>query len=209
MSRPGLHDAGLADGHQAAQLAMGGALLELRRRSARSVTPASAADRAGVEAERQLVAAIERHREVAASMQELGRPEAGQHVAVKSVGRAVHLVAYALGRAAEAGVPFERLVELTGWSPDLVREGLEHAVPGPPLVARLVPAGADAPAIARAAAVYEAITRLDAFTHRALADVTARADADPPPTTADVDELHARWERAWQDWHREIERRAR
>ena len=207
MSRPGLHDAGLADGHQAAQLAMGRPLLELRRRAARSMSPVSASDRVGAEAERQLVASIERHREVAASMQELGRSEAGQHVAVKSVGRAVHLVSYALDRAAEAGVPFERLVELTGWSPDLVREGLEHAVPAPPLVARLVPAGADAPAIARAAALYEAITRLDDFTHRALADVTAQAEADSPLTTADVDELHAQWEGAWRAWHRGIERR--
>jgi hypothetical protein len=43
------------------------------------------------EAERQLAAAVERHREVVASMRELGRPETGQHVAVKAVGRAVHL----------------------------------------------------------------------------------------------------------------------
>jgi hypothetical protein len=55
------------------------------------------------EAERQLVASAERHREVVASMQELGRPEAGQHVSVKSVARAVHLVSFALRRAAEAG----------------------------------------------------------------------------------------------------------
>jgi len=44
------------------------------------------------EAERQLAARVERHREVVASMRELGRPETGQHVAVKAVGRAVHLV---------------------------------------------------------------------------------------------------------------------
>ena len=33
-------------------------------------------------------------------MREPGRPDAGQHVAVKPVGRAVHLVAFALERAA-------------------------------------------------------------------------------------------------------------
>ena len=54
------------------------------------------------EAERQLVAAVERHREVFVSMRELGRPEAGQHVAVKAVGRAVHLVSFALRHAAES-----------------------------------------------------------------------------------------------------------
>jgi hypothetical protein len=47
------------------------------------------------EAERQLAAAAERHREVLASMQELVRSQAGQHVAVKAVGRAVHLVTFA------------------------------------------------------------------------------------------------------------------
>ena len=57
-------------------------------------------------------------------MQELGRPESGQHVAVKAVGRAVHLVSFALRHAAECGVPLERLVELTGWEPDLVSEAL-------------------------------------------------------------------------------------
>ena len=57
-----------------------------------------------VEAERQLASAAERHREAVASMQELGRPEAGQSVAIKVVGRAVHLVSFALRRAAEAGV---------------------------------------------------------------------------------------------------------
>jgi hypothetical protein len=44
------------------------------------------------EAERQLTAAVDRHREALASMGELGRPESGQHVAVKAVGRAVQLV---------------------------------------------------------------------------------------------------------------------
>jgi hypothetical protein len=92
---------------------------------------ASSSERSRAEAERQLSAAAERHREVLASMLQLGRPEAGQHVAVKAVGRGVQLVSFALKRAAEVGVPFERLVELTEWEPDLVREGLERAVPEP------------------------------------------------------------------------------
>jgi hypothetical protein len=44
--------------------------------------------------------AAERHRELLASMQRAGRPEAGQHVAAKAVGRAVHLVVFALRHAA-------------------------------------------------------------------------------------------------------------
>jgi hypothetical protein len=108
------------------------------------------------EAERQLAAAVERHREVTASMQEPGRPETGQHVAVKAVGRAVALVSFALKGAAEAGVPFERLVALTGWEPDLVREGLSRSVHEPGFVAKLVPAGPDPQAVAEAAAAFEA-----------------------------------------------------
>src|SRR4051794_572017 len=114
-----------------------------------SVTAAVSSEGSRAEAERQLAASAERHREAVTSMQELGRPEAGQHVAIKVVGRAVHLVSFALRRAAEAGFPFERLVELTGWEPDLVREGLEQAVPEPRVVARLAPAGVDARAVAQ------------------------------------------------------------
>src|SRR3954463_11671283 len=93
------------------------------------------------EAERQLVASAERHREVVASMQELGRPEAGQHVSVKGVPGAAHVVCFALRRAAKAGVPFERLVELTGWESELVREGLERGAPQPRVLPRVAPAG--------------------------------------------------------------------
>ena len=53
----------------------------------RAIETPDPSDGAGPEAERQLVAAVERHREVLASVQEVGRPEAGQHVAVKAVGR--------------------------------------------------------------------------------------------------------------------------
>jgi hypothetical protein len=163
--------------------------------------------RVRAEAERQLAASAERHREVVASMQELGRPEAGQHVAVKSVGRAVHLVSFALKRAAETDVPFERLVELTGWEPDLVREGLERAVPEAPFLARLAPAGADAQAVVQAAAVFEAITRLRGFTERVLADLDGKAQALSPPAPADLDDLHTRLESAWDAWRHELGRR--
>ena len=136
------------------------------------------------EAERQLVAAAERHREVVASMQELGRPEAGQHVSVKSVGRAVHLVSFALRRAAEAGVPFDRLVELTGWEPDLVREGLERVAPKPWFVARLAPAGVDARAVAQAAARFEVTTRVRTSRSAcSLTSTTMPGRRSPPSST--------------------------
>jgi hypothetical protein len=171
------------------------------------MTTTSPSESSRAEAERQLAASVARHREAVASMQEPGRPESGQHVAVKSVGRAVHLVSFALKRAAEADVPFERLVELTGWEPDLVREGLEQAVPAPQFVARLAPAGADARAVAQAAAAFEAITRLRGLTERVLADLDGEARAWSPPAPADVDDLHNRLEAAWRSWRRELARR--
>jgi len=149
------------------------------------------------EAERQLVASAERHREVVASMQELGRPEAGQHVSVKSVARAVHLVSFALRRAAEAGVPFERLVELTGWESELVREGLERVAPEPWFLARLAPAGTDAHAIAQAAARFEVTTRLQGLARRVLADVDDDAWSPEP---ADLADLYDRLESTWREW---------
>src|SRR3954452_23389772 len=86
-----------------------------------SVTSASSSEAFQAEAERQLAAVAERHREAVSSMAQPGRPVAGQYVAVKVVGRAVGAVSFALRRAAEARGPFERLVELTGWEPDLVQ----------------------------------------------------------------------------------------
>lgn len=158
------------------------------------------------EAERQLAAAAERHREAVSSMQESGRPEAGQHVAIKVVGRAVHLVSFALKRAAAAGAPFERLVELTGWEPDLVREGLERDVAAPHVVARLAPAGVDAFAVAQAAASFESIRCLHQLTDSVLADVEPiDGDARSPLTSADLEDLRGRLEAAWRSWREQLQ----
>lgn len=163
--------------------------------------PLSPAD-SRAETERQLVAAAERHREAVTSMLEPGRPDAGQHVAIKAVGRAVHLVSYALRRAAGAGVPFEQLVVLTGWEPDLVREGLARPVPEPRVIARLAPAGVDAVAVARAAATFEAIRRLHELTQHVLADIHLDPDVDAqsPLAPAELEDLHDRLELAWHTW---------
>jgi hypothetical protein len=153
-----------------------------------------------LEAERQLAAALERHREVLASMQELGRPESGQHVAVKAVGRAVHLVSFALRHAAESGVPLDRLVELTGWEPELVSEAVARAPdplrpPAPHFVAQLAPAGLDPSAVAQAAASAEATADLKALTQRILTDVDAWSQAP-----ADLVDLHDRLDSEWRSW---------
>ena len=170
---------------------------------------ATSSERSRAEAERQLSAAAERHREIVASMQQLGRPEAGQHVAAKAVGRAVALVSFALKRGAEVGVSSERLVELTGWEPDLVREALERAVPQPWFVARLAPPGVDARAVAEAAAVFDALARLRDLTERVLADLDREAGASSSAAPADLDDLHDRWEIAWRAWREGLAGRLR
>lgn len=154
------------------------------------------------EAERQLAAAAERHREAADSTQELGRSESGRHVAIKSLGRAVHLVSYALRRADASGVPFERLVELTGWEPDLVREGLVR-VPQTRVIARLSPPGVDAESVADAAAGFEAVRHLQELAERVLADIDAEW-----ATPVDLEALHDRLEAVWASWREEVRPRA-
>lgn len=164
----------------------------------------TATDSSRAEAERQLAAASARHREAVASMEGLGLPEAGQRVSIKALGRAVHLVSFTLRRGADAGVPFERLVELTGWEPDLVREGLER-IPEPRVVARLAPAGVDAGAVAQAAAGFDAITRLAEFTQRVLADVDRELTVGAS-SAADLDDLRDRLETAWSAWRQSLGR---
>src|SRR3954467_5660023 len=94
-----------------------------------SVTSAWSSESFRAEAERQLEAVAERHREAVSSMAQPGRPEAGQYVASSRVGRAVGAVSFALRRGAEARVPFERLVGLARWEPDLVQPALRRRVP--------------------------------------------------------------------------------
>jgi leucyl aminopeptidase (aminopeptidase T) len=129
-----------------------------------------------------------------------GRPEAGQRVAVKAVGRALQLVSFVLRRAVDAGASLERLGELTGWDPALVREVIERP-PEPALVRRVAPAGVDSAGVARAAASYAASERLRTLTQEILADVD---DERWSPAAAELDELRDRLERAWRGWRREL-----
>jgi hypothetical protein len=147
-----------------------------------------------IEAERQLTAAAERHREAVSASHELGRSEAGQHAAIKSVGRAVQLVSFALRRAEAAGVSHDRLVELSGWGPDLVREGLRR-VPEPHVIARLAPTGLDPRAVAHAAVGFEVLGLLEELTRAVHADVDGE-----PPQQPDLEALHDRFDSAWASW---------
>jgi hypothetical protein len=148
------------------------------------------------ELERQVVAAADRYREVAGSEDVAGLPESGRHVAAKSVGRAIQLLSFVLKRAADGGVGVERLSELTGWEPPLVRELLERP-PEPEFVSRVAPEGVDPAIVARAAASLHASQRLHALAGAILADVD---DESWSPAAADLDELHDRLENAWRAW---------
>ncbi|WP_157592490.1 hypothetical protein [Solirubrobacter soli] len=161
------------------------------------MTSADAWKGSPAEAERQLTAAAERHREAVSSSQELGRPEAGQHAAIKSVGRAVQLVSFALRRAEAAGVSHDRLVELSGWESDLVREGLRR-VPEPHVIARLAPTGLDPRAVGHSAAGFEVLTRLNELTQA----VSAEVDGEPPSALRrpDLEALRERFDTAWASW---------
>jgi hypothetical protein len=151
---------------------------------------------ASLEVERQVVAAADRYREVAASAESAGLPESGRHAAAKAVGRAIQLLSFVLKRAADGGVGVERLSELSGWEPEHVRELLERP-PEPEFVSRVAPSAIDAVAVARAAASAEASHRLHELAGAILADVD---DERWSPAAADLDELHDRLETGWQTW---------
>jgi hypothetical protein len=154
-----------------------------------------------LEAERQVIAAAARHREVLAATEEIGRSEAAQRRAVKAVGRALALVSLVLKRAADAGVPAQRLAELMAWEPELVQQAVERP-PEPALAAR-VAGGLDPAAVARAAASFAAGERLS----RLLDEVRADVDDDAwSPAAADLDELHERLESAWRAWQQSLRR---
>jgi hypothetical protein len=155
-----------------------------------------------LEAERQVVEVINRYREVVASMEAGGRPEAGQRAAVKAVGRSLQLVAFVLKRAAAAGITVERLAQLTAWDAELVRQALERQ-PEPALVARVSPPGIDAAAVARAAATFEAEQRLRGLVDEMLADVAEDAWS---PAAADLDDLREQLEYVWQRWRKSLGR---
>src|SRR5699024_6359905 len=102
--------------------------------------------------------------------------------------------------AMEAGVPLDRLVELTGWEPALVSEAVARAPdplrpPAPHFVARLAPEGLDPSAVAQAAASAEATADLKDLTQRILTHVDAWSQAP-----ADLVDLHDRLDREWRSW---------
>jgi hypothetical protein len=155
------------------------------------------------EAERQLAAAAERHRELTAAVAVAGRPDQGRHAAAKALARGVQLVAFTLTRAAAAGVPRERLVELSGGDASLV-DGVLDPAPDPSVTERLTPDGVDPRAVAQAAASFEASVRVGAVVQTIMADVE---DVSWSPAAADLDDLAERLGDVWRQWRQDLGRR--
>jgi hypothetical protein len=155
------------------------------------------------EAERQLAAAVERHRELVAAVAVAGRSEQGRHAAATALARGVQLMAFTLTRAAAAGVPRERLVELTGGDASVVDGVLDHG-PDQRVVERLTPGGVDSRAVAQAAASFAASVRVGAVVQTILADVE---DASWSPAAADLDDLAERLGDVWAQWRQALGRR--
>lgn len=155
-----------------------------------------------METERQLAAAADRHREVMAAMKPVDRSAVSEDAAIRALARGVQLVAFTLRQAAAAGVPLERLVELSGWDEELVRATLgpgAHA----PVVARVTPEGVDPQAVAQAAASFEGTARVEALLRAILADI---GDAAWSPAGADLDDLADRMESVWRSWRQALGR---
>ena len=150
------------------------------------------------EAERQLGAAIARHRELVASSAQGGRSATSDSAAAAAAARGAALVAFALRRARAAGVNVERLADLSEWEPEIVEDALER---GPePVLELALPGGVEPDAVARARATLDELGRIDRLLERISADVV---DPEWTPTTAELDELRVRLERQWSDWRTE------
>lgn len=155
------------------------------------------------EAERQLAAAAERHREVVTALAvSTGRPAQGQHAAESALARGVQLLAYTLTRAAAAGVPRNRLAELVGGDAALVDDMLDRG-PEPSVVARLTPGGVDPQAVTRAAASFEASVRVRAVVEEIMADVEDRSWS---PASSELDDLAERVSDVWRQWRHTLGR---
>src|ERR1700754_3153557 len=95
-------------------------------------------DASQAEAERQVTAAIERYNELVESLDRDGRSDGARRAAEKAVGRALQLLSFVLKRAGAGGMTRERMSELTGWEPELLREVVERP-PEPEFVKRVAP----------------------------------------------------------------------
>lgn len=155
------------------------------------------ADLSRSEAERQLIAAVARHREAVAALERGGRSAASESTAAGAVARGAALIAYTLRRADAAGVAVERMADFCDWQPDVIREALAQ---GPePVLSRALPHDADPETVSRAAETLDAMARIDQLLRRISADLI---DAAWSPAPAELGDLRDRLEQQWHGWRR-------
>lgn len=147
------------------------------------------------EAERQLAAAVARHREAVAALDQGGRSPAGETSAAGAVARGAALIAYTLRRAQSAGVSVERMAEISTWDADVIREALTEGVE--PVLLRALPRDLGPDATERAAETLNAMAQIDQLLREISADLI---DVAAAPGPADLDELHDRLDRQWRAW---------
>lgn len=155
------------------------------------------------EAERQLTAAVDRHREVVTALAGAGPRDQRQHAAAAALARGVQLLAYTLTRGAAAGLSRERLVELVRGDAVLVDSVLDDS-PSTNLIDRLTPADIDRRAVAQATASFEASVRVGAVVQAIMADVE---DPSWSPASPELDDLAERLGDVWRQWRHDLGRR--
>jgi hypothetical protein len=161
------------------------------------------AELASSEAERQLTAAAERHREVVAAVATAGRSDQSQRRAAAALGRGVQLLTFTVTRAAATGLERERIAELIGSDGTLVDDMLDRG-PDASVIDRLTPAEVDRRAVAQATASFEASVRVGAVVQAIMADIEDRSWS---PASADLDDLAERIGDVWRRWRQDLGRR--
>ena len=78
--------------------------------------------------------------------------------------------------------------------------------PEPRFVARLMPTGTDARAVAQAAAALGANRRLHDLMQRLLAGIDLATDAHPAADASQLDDLYNQMDAAWRSWRHDLER---
>jgi hypothetical protein len=155
------------------------------------------------EAQRQLAAAAERHREVVAAVAVAGRSDQGQRAAASALARGVQLLTFTVTRAAAAGLSRGRIAELIGGDAALVDDVLDRG-PDASVIERLTPAEVDRRAVAQATASFEASARVGAVVQAIMADIEDRSWS---PASAELDDLAERLGDVWRQWRQDLGRR--
>ncbi|HEX6026666.1 MAG TPA: hypothetical protein VFZ00_32005 [Solirubrobacter sp.] len=155
------------------------------------------------EAERQLVAAAERHSEVVAAVAVAGRSDHSQRSAAAALARGVQLLTFTVTRAAASGVERGRIAELIGGDAALVDDVLDRG-PDTSVIERLTPVVVDRREVVKATASFDASVRVGAVVQAIMADIEDRSWS---PASTELDDLAERLSDVWRLWRQDLGRR--